>query len=72
VNAVDAAIEVLRREGGGPLRAADLAERVLASGLVSLKGKTPKDSILARVYIEAKKPDGQVERVAPGTFRLRT
>jgi HB1, ASXL, restriction endonuclease HTH domain len=71
VNTTDAAVEVLRRHDGGPMKAADLAERVLASGLVSLAGKTPKDTILARVYVEAKKPNGKIERVGTGTFRLR-
>ena len=65
----DAAIEILRRAGGGPLHVYEIADRVLASGLVTLHGKTPRDSITARLYVEAAKPEGRVQRTA-AWFRL--
>lgn len=49
----------------------ELVEHVLKTPGVQLAGKTPQDSIAARLYVEAKKPDGAVELVAPRTFRAR-
>jgi hypothetical protein len=71
VNVKDAAAEVLRQEGGGPLAVADIADRVLQRGLVSLRGKTPKATISAQLYVDAKKPNGRFERAARGMIRLR-
>jgi restriction system protein len=71
VNVTDAAVEVLRREGGRTMTVSEIAERLLASGLVSLASKTPEASISARLYVDAKKADGKVERAGRGAFRLR-
>jgi hypothetical protein len=71
VNVKDAAAEVLRQEGGGPLAVTDIADRVLQRGLVSLRGKTPKASISAQLYVDAKKSNGRFERAARGMIRLR-
>ena len=68
--AKEAAVEVLRAEGG-PLSMGELADRILKSGNVNLSGKTPKATISAQVYVEAKKPDGLFVLVQRGTFRLR-
>lgn len=71
MNAKDAAAEILKREGGGPLAVREIADQVIASGLVSLGGKTPRDTIAAQLYVEAKKPDGRFERTGRGMLRLR-
>lgn len=71
MNSKDAAVEVLRRAGGGPMRVSEVAERILGDGLVTLNGKTPKQTIEAQLYVETKKPNGRFERVERGTIRLR-
>lgn len=71
MNSKDAAVEVLRQEGGGPMAVNDIADRVLQRGLVTLAGKTPKATIAAQLYVEAKRPDGRFERVGRGMLRLR-
>jgi hypothetical protein len=71
MNSKDAAVEVLRREGGGPMSVSEVAQRVLDSGLVALGGKTPKDTVAAQLYVEARKADGRFERVSRGMIRLR-
>lgn len=71
MNVKDAAAEVLRQEGGGPLAVGEIADRMLQRGLVSLAGKTPKATISAQLYVDAKKSDGRFERVSRGMIRLR-
>jgi hypothetical protein len=38
---------------------------------VSLDGKTPKATISAQLYVDARKPSGRFERVGRGMLRLR-
>jgi hypothetical protein len=38
---------------------------------VSLRGKTPKATISAQLYVGATKPNGRFERVGRGMLRLR-
>lgn len=71
MNAKDAAVEILRRHGGGPMNMSDLTDEAISSGLVALGGKTPKATIAAQIYVEAKRADGRFERVGRGTVRLR-
>lgn len=66
----EAAVEVLRREGA-PLPLEEIVDRVLKTENTRLSGKTPKASISAQLYVEAKKPDGMFELVSRGVFRLR-
>jgi hypothetical protein len=71
VNVRDAAAAVLRDAGGGPLSVGEISNRILERGLVSLRGKTPKATISAQLYVDARKPSGRFERVGRGMLRLR-
>jgi len=71
MNVKAAAAEVLGEVGGGPMAIGEIADRMLQRGLVSLSGKTPKATISAQLYVDAKKPDGTFERVGRGMLRLR-
>jgi hypothetical protein len=53
------------------MTAAEIADRVLKMENIRLSGKTPAASISARLYVDAKKPNGLFEVVGRGTFRLR-
>jgi hypothetical protein len=64
------AIDVLRRERRA-MTADEITEHVLRTEGVNLTGKTPNRTIGAQLYVEAKKPEGVVELVGRGTFRLR-
>jgi hypothetical protein len=68
--AKQAAADELRAEGG-PLTMDELADRILKSGKVKLSGKTPRATISAQLYVDARKPDGLFELVGRGRFRLR-
>jgi hypothetical protein len=61
---------VLRGKRSG-MKTSEIIERVLATEGVKLGGKTPGATISAILAVEAAKEDGLIERVAPGTFRLR-
>jgi hypothetical protein len=71
VSAKDAAVRVLKREGG-PLKATVIAERVLATKGVKLAGKTPAATIAAMLSVENGKEDGLFVRTEPGTYTLRS
>jgi hypothetical protein len=70
LSARSAAVEVLKGKRNG-LPTSEIIERVLAHPDVHLGGATPGATISAILATEAKKDDGLLERVAPGTFRLR-
>lgn len=70
LSAKDAAVRVLKREGG-PLKATVIAERVLATKGVKLAGKTPAATIAAMLSVENQKSDGLFVRTEPGTYALR-
>lgn len=72
MNVRDAAAAVLRDAGGGPLSVREISDRILDRGLVSLRGKTPKATISAQLYVDARKPSGRFERVGRGMLRLRS
>ena len=41
--------------GGGPLSVGEISDRILERGLVSLRGKRPKATISAQLYVDARK-----------------
>lgn len=66
----EAAVEILTR-AGQPLKAATLADAVLKVPGIGVKAKNPKASVLAQLAgLHAH--GGPIERVAPGTYTLRT
>ncbi|MBW2277034.1 MAG: restriction endonuclease [Deltaproteobacteria bacterium] len=67
----EAALEVLERDGR-PMHARDIAERAVAWGLLSHVGKTPVQTMSARIStVVAKGPDkSPFVRVRPGVFAL--
>ena len=68
-SAKQVAIDVLRK-AGQPLRASEIAKRVLASGrCAGLKGKTPEATISAMLAVGSK-PGGPFARVNKGTYTL--
>jgi hypothetical protein len=63
------AIELLS-SAGNPLRAKELAKRIIESGRCSgLKGKTPEATISAMLAVGSK-PGGPFKRVDKGTYAL--
>jgi len=72
MNAIEAAIEVLRKVGT-PLRFEELTKRMISSGLWSTKGKTPAATVNAAITVNIKKK-GEASpfvRVTAGTYGLR-
>jgi HB1, ASXL, restriction endonuclease HTH domain len=65
-----AAIEVLR-SASKPLKAAEIARRVLDVTNVRLERKTPAATVAAVLAVENGKPDGLFVRVVPRTYALR-
>ncbi|HUU09034.1 MAG TPA: winged helix-turn-helix domain-containing protein [Phycisphaerae bacterium] len=49
---LDAAVEVLKAAGGGPLGCKEMVERMLAKGLWQTKGKTPEATLYAAIIRE--------------------
>ena len=70
ITARQAAVEVLHSVGG-PLKAAEIARRVMEMKGVRLAGKTLEATVAAMLAVENKKPEGLFVRVAPGTYALR-
>lgn len=67
-----AAIRVLQ-QAGTPLHVKDITDRMLSAGLWKTAGKTPSDTVSARLYTDIKK-NGEASafvKVAPQTFALR-
>ena len=65
-------LEAIRKVLGrakSPMTAPAIAEKVVPM-VPGLKGATPAATVAAKLYIEAKKPDGFVEKV-DGGFVLR-
>jgi hypothetical protein len=68
-SAKQVAIDVMRN-AGEPLRASEIAKRVIASGrCAGLKGKTPEATISAMLAVGSK-PGGPFKRVDKGTYTL--
>lgn len=69
VSAKQVAIDVLRA-ADGPLKAKEIAKRVIDSGRCSgLKGKTPEATVSAMLAVGSK-PGGPFKRVDKGTYTL--
>jgi hypothetical protein len=59
------AIRKVLEEADGPLKAAEVAERVLPLA-PGLKGKTPKATVAAKLYTESKKADAWIGKLNGG------
>jgi hypothetical protein len=71
MSAKAAAIEYLRKRRG-PQEVKVVIAHVLDDPRVTgLKGATPAATIAAQIYVEAKKADGQIEKVGRGTVQYR-
>lgn len=73
MNWLDAAYEVLG-DAGEPLDKREIARRILERGLLTTDGKTPWETVRARIQTDIKE-DGDRSRfvqVAPGAFAVRT
>jgi hypothetical protein len=68
-SAKQAIVEVLAREGH-PLRASEIAKRVVRTQGVELRGRTPAATVTAILSRENQKADGVVVRTAPGMYAL--
>lgn len=68
----EAAVEVLR-EAGRPLHYKKITENAIRRSLLSHVGKTPEETMHARLQQEVKKPNGLalIERARPGVFALK-
>ena len=71
--ALDAAVQVLKTAGGGPLGCKEMVERMLAKGLWQTKGKTPHSTLYAAIIreIAAKGKDARFHKTGRGQFELR-
>ena len=68
----EAAVEVLR-EAGRPLHYTKITENAIRRSLLSHVGKTPEETMHARLQQEVKKPNGLalIEQARPGVFALK-
>jgi hypothetical protein len=68
----EAAVEVLR-EAGRPLHYKKITENAIRRSLLSHVGKTPEETMHARLQQEVKKPNGLalIEQARPGVFALK-
>jgi hypothetical protein len=69
---LDAAVQVLKTAGGGPLGCKEIVERILAKGLWRTSGKTPAATLYAAVIreIAAKGKDARFHKTGRGQFEL--
>ncbi len=72
MDVLSAAIKILEK-AGVPLHVTDLTRMMIDEGLWNTKGKTPKDTVGARLYTDIKKygEKSVFEKAGPQTFRLR-
>lgn len=68
------AAKLVLMQAGKPLHTNEITERIIESGLWSSKGKTPVDTVSARLYTDIKKHGEQSNfvKVAPQTFSFRS
>lgn len=68
----EAAVEILR-EAGRPLHYKKITENAIRRSLLSHVGKTPEETMHARLQQEVKKPNGLalIEQARPGVFALK-
>lgn len=67
---LEAAIDLLRQTRR-PMTVAEITDSLLETDGVQLGGLTPQATVAARLYSEAKRPQGRVELVGRATFTLR-
>jgi hypothetical protein len=69
---LDAAVQVLKTAGGGPLGCKEMVERMLAKGLWKTSGKTPAATLYAAIIreIAAKGKDARFHKTGRGQFEL--
>jgi len=69
---LDAAVQVLKTAGGGPLGCKEMVERMLAKGLWQTKGKTPAATLYAAIIreIAAKGKETRFHKTGRGQFEL--
>ena len=69
---LDAAVQVLRTAGGGPLGCKEMVERMLAKGLWQTGGKTPAATLYAAIIreIAAKGKEARFHKAERGRFEL--
>jgi len=66
---IDAAVAVLA-DADTPLSAIEITDRAVARGLVKPKGQTPEATMSAELYLEARRPNTRLAKVAiPGRIR---
>ena len=59
-------------EVGHPLHYADITELALQSGYLNTRGRTPANTMRARLSVEVRdNPDSVFECVAPGVYALK-
>ncbi|MBN2342339.1 MAG: restriction endonuclease [Deltaproteobacteria bacterium] len=68
---IEAALEILRREGA-PLHARLIAEKAVDAELLSHVGKTPEQTMSKRISAAVAKGKGPFVRVKPGVFALES
>ena len=66
---LDAAYEVLKKSGC-PMSPADIIRPVLESGMWTTKGKTPEQTLGARLYVDIKKLGAKSRFVNVGNGRF--
>lgn len=67
---LEAAIEVLRREGK-PLHFKELTRLAIKYDLLSVVGRDPEQMMQTRLQAEVRRPTSELTRVSPGVFGLR-
>lgn len=68
---VEAALEVLRREGK-PLHFKDLTRLAVKYDLLSVVGRDPEAMMQVRLQAEVRRPSTDMVRISPGVFGLRS
>jgi restriction system protein len=68
-----AAIEQVLTQAGAPLSAPEITQRVLEAGLWQTNGKTPAQTVTARLVVDinSKRQTSRFLRTAPGIYALR-
>jgi hypothetical protein len=71
----EAALEVLREAGGGPLHYREIAKRAIAAEYIKPSGRTPEASLGAQLYVHIKKAETagrepKVRQIGRGQFAL--
>ncbi|HRI51933.1 MAG TPA: winged helix-turn-helix domain-containing protein, partial [Pseudomonadota bacterium] len=68
---LEAAVEVLRREGK-PLHFKELTRLAIKYDLLSVVGRDPESMMQTRLQAEVRRPSSDLVRQSPGVFGLRS